>query len=226
METANASKEAVSLTDSIPQGLYVQYGCGLCAPPDWLNFDASPTLRLQKIPLLGRLVTQVGPRFPANVRCGDIIKGLPVAERSCRAIYCSHVLEHLSLADFPIALRNTFAYLQPGGVFRFVLPDLEQLARDYLDSAEPDAAGKFMVEAHLGKEVRPRGLSGFLREWLGNSAHLWMWDFKSITRALERTGFANIRRARFGDSGDPLFDQVEDEGRWRNCLGVVCIRPT
>ena len=41
---------------------YVQYGCGLSAPHEWLNFDASPILRLQKLPLLGQLVG--GPKFP------------------------------------------------------------------------------------------------------------------------------------------------------------------
>ena len=25
--------------------IYVQYGCGLCAPKEWVNFDVSPTLR-------------------------------------------------------------------------------------------------------------------------------------------------------------------------------------
>src|SRR5262245_22988509 len=35
----------------LTQALYVQYGCGLSAPDDWLNFDASPTLWLQLIPV-------------------------------------------------------------------------------------------------------------------------------------------------------------------------------
>ena len=59
-------------------------------------------------------------------------------------------------------------------------------------------------------------------EWFGNSQHLWMWDYKSISSELETTGFINIRRAKFGDSIDPMFKDVEDEGRWVNCLGVEC----
>jgi len=27
---------------------YIQFGCGLCGPPGWSNFDAIPTLWLQK----------------------------------------------------------------------------------------------------------------------------------------------------------------------------------
>ena len=47
-------------------------------------------------------------------------------------------------------------------------------------------------------------------------------DYKSITAELEKAGFSDIRRARFGDSDDKMFGSVEDEGRWINCLGVEC----
>src|SRR5687767_11842143 len=97
-------------------GLYVQYGCGMCCPESWVNFDASPTLRMQRIPVLGKLAP--GPRFPKAVRYGDIVKGLPVADASCDGMYCQHVLEHLSLADCRAALRNTLRALKPGHIFR------------------------------------------------------------------------------------------------------------
>ena len=46
---------------------HVQYGCGFLAPGEWLNFDASPTLRLEKIPMLGPLMSPGNGRFPVNV---------------------------------------------------------------------------------------------------------------------------------------------------------------
>ena len=36
--------------------IYVQYGCGLAAPKEWMNFDGSPTLRVQQIPIIGALL--------------------------------------------------------------------------------------------------------------------------------------------------------------------------
>ena len=36
--------------------IYVQYGCGLSAPKEWINFDVSPTLRIQKTPILGSIL--------------------------------------------------------------------------------------------------------------------------------------------------------------------------
>src|SRR5437870_12219189 len=114
------------------KGYRVQYGCGLNAPLGWKNFDASPTLRFERLPLLGRQYTKNERRFPDNIEYGDIVKGIPLPKHSCEAIYASHVLEHLSLRDFRVALGNTYDLLADGGVFRAVIPDLEILARRYL----------------------------------------------------------------------------------------------
>ena len=201
---------------------YVQFGCGWCAPESWLNFDCSPTLRFERLPLLGRLYTRNEKRFPDNVRYGDIVRGLPIAPNSCRAIYCSHILEHLSLEDFDTALKHTYSYLQPGGAFRLVVPDLEQLARGYLNEDTPEAAARFMEESFLGRKQRPRGLRGFIVEWLGNSHHLWMWDQKAMTAKLAQHGFRDIRRARLGDAEDERFNAVEDGNRFAGSLAMQC----
>ena len=64
-----------------------------------------------------------------------------------------------------------------------------------------------------------------LRTWLGNSAHLWMWDFAAMRGELQDRGFVEIRRAEYGDSAYAPFRDVEDEDRWQGCLGVECRRP-
>jgi len=201
---------------------YVQYGCGWSASDGWRNFDSSPTLRFERIPLLGTMYTKNKSRFPDNVEYGDIVNGLPLSIGSCKAIYCSHVLEHLSLADFRKALLNTHGVLQPGGVFRLVLPDLEYYAKKYIDDTSTNAALLFMKATGLGQEKRSRSLRGFLATWFGNSQHYWMWDYKSIKEELKNVGFIEVRRAHFGDSSDPMFKELEDKSRWDNCLGVEC----
>jgi hypothetical protein len=201
---------------------YVQYGCGLSAPQGWLNFDASPTLRVQKLPLVGLVRVPGATVFPANVRYGDILKGLPVEAGSCRGVYCSHVLEHLSLSDFRLALVNTKAVLAEGGLFRLVVPDLRAAAQRYVADPSDTAASRFMTETYLGVTERPKGMSGFLRSWLGNTQHLWMWDYPSLSRELATAGFKDIRLARMGDSGEPMFAAVEEESRWADSVGVQC----
>jgi predicted SAM-dependent methyltransferase len=208
-------------------GSYVQFGCGLCAPTTWQNFDAGPAFWMEKnLPFLKPLLLKRGfPDYPANIRYGDVIKGLPVAPNSAAGVYCSHVLEHLALNEFRQTLRNVYSYLAPGGTFRFVLPDLEWLAKSYVNSSDPEAASCFMRDSYLGVDTQQGGASGIMKLVFGRSAHLWMWDYKNMARELEAVGFAAIRRAQFRDNPDPRFQEVEDVGRWENCLGVECKKP-
>ena len=59
---------------------YVQFGCGLCAPATWVNFDAGPAFWMEKnLPFLKPMLLKRGfPHYPKNIRYGDVIKGLPV----------------------------------------------------------------------------------------------------------------------------------------------------
>jgi len=206
---------------------YIQFGCGLCAPASWRNFDAGPAFWLERnLPVVKPLLVKRGfPDYPRNIEYGDVIQGLPVAPGSAAAVYCSHVLEHLALDEFRITLGHVYRYLAPGGIFRFVLPDLEALAASYVASPDAEAASRFMRDSYLGVESQGKGGSRLLRLLFGRSAHLWMWDEKNMTRELAAAGFTGIRRAQMGDNADPQFAAVEDAGRWENCLGMECRRP-
>lgn len=199
-------------------GCFVQYGCGWSAPAGWRNFDASPTLRFERLPLIGRLYSRNGRRFPSNVDYGDIVRGLPLTPGSVDLLYASHVLEHLAYEDMLLALRHSYGLLKPGGVFRLIVPDLAVRARHYLkahEAGDPQAASRFMASCHLGERRRPRGMT-MLTRLLGNSAHLWMWDEAGMTAALANAGFHSIRRCVMGDSGFPAFAQVEEHGRFHD----------
>ena len=199
-------------------GLYVQYGCGLCAPDGWLNFDASPRLQVERIPGLRFVLRRtVGLLFPANARPGDIVAGLPVADRTACGVYCSHVLEHLPRDDLPVALGNTHRMLAPGGLFRLVVPDLQWRALRYSQAAErqdPAAADALLAACALGTHSKKRTIISVLRAGLGRSEHLWMYDFAALRSLLEQAGFCRIRRCAFGDCGDPMFALVEDRDRF------------
>ena len=59
-------------------GCYVQYGAAYSAPEGWLNFDASPTLRLQKLPVAGKALARLSGNpepFPDELRYGDVVRG-------------------------------------------------------------------------------------------------------------------------------------------------------
>lgn len=207
---------------------YIHYGCGLDAPKSWVNYDASPTLRLQKNWLVKTLLKKrLNVMFPDNAIFGDIIKGLPEKENSCSGAYCSHTLEHLALQDLRIALKNTLKILKVGACFRLVVPDIEFLARNYLNelgNGNKTAAIDFIASSLLGKEKRAKGLIGKIPDLYGNSHHLWMWDFESLKAELENVGFKKIRRCQFNDANDKMFELVEREGRFICALAIECFK--
>lgn len=215
--------------------LYVQYGCGLSVGEGWQNFDNSMTLRLSRVPGLAPLVRSAGGvRFPDEVVYGDVCAGPLAPVGSCAGVYASHVLEHLTLEDFRTALANTYSMLKPGGIFRLIVPDLEVLARAYtehLDNQSDTANDAFLLGACLGELHRPKGLVGRARDVFSSNKHRWMWDWPSMRRELAAAGFVDIRRCAFHDSEDPMFEAVEDEGRFvdlsngQTCLAVECKRP-
>jgi predicted SAM-dependent methyltransferase len=96
-------------------------GCGSCYHPAWLNVDFRSTA-------------------PGVMAC-NLSHGLPFADNSFDVIYHSHLLEHFPKRYAPIFLHECFRVLKPGGIIRVVVPDLEQMARLYLDLLEKALQG-------------------------------------------------------------------------------------
>lgn len=208
---------------------YVHYGCGVVAPSEWSNYDVSPTLRIQKIPLIGKWVAKnfKNLNFPGNIIYGNIIKGLNVSPNSCKGVFSSHVLEHLYYEDCKKVVQNSYNMLAPGGIFRFVMPDLEKYARRYLNEVESgnvDAAHLFMQQTCLGALRKPKGLKEMAVEVLGNYQHRWMWDTLSMKKLLQEVGFKTIRKCEMGDCVDPMFTFVERPSRFVDFLAFECVK--
>lgn len=200
---------------------YVQVGCGFSPGRDWLNFDASPMLRIERLPVLGGIARRAFgsgfPPFPSAVRYGDIVRGLPLEPGSVKLIYASHVFEHMALNEMRAALANCHKLLQPGGTLRLIVPDLQKRAELYLaKTGEEGAADWLMEQLFMGVRERQRGWKQMIRDAIGNSRHLWMYDEAAMRAELVRAGFGDVRRASYGDSGDPILAQVENPDRFRD----------
>jgi predicted SAM-dependent methyltransferase len=79
----------------------------------------------------------------------DLRKGIPFPDASFDVVYHSHVLEHFSQEDASRFLRECLRVLRPGGILRVVVPDLEFLARSYLQSLEQARNGEAHGAANL-----------------------------------------------------------------------------
>lgn len=99
----------------------LNFGCGETFHPAWVNLDSSP----------------VAPQVIAH----DLHEPFPFPAHSFDAVYGSHVLEHLEPDAAIRLLTECHRVLKPGGIARIVAPDLEAIARLYLESLEGAAAG-------------------------------------------------------------------------------------
>ena len=101
-------------------------GCGATFHPAWINLDATP----------------LSPEVLAH----DVRAGLPFPEDRFLAVYASHVLEHLDPDAGLRLLRECHRVLRPGGVARIVVPDLETIAKTYLQCLEGAIKGDAEAE--------------------------------------------------------------------------------
>ncbi len=208
-------------------GLCLHIGCGLIVGNSWKNIDISPSLKISKIPLLGEPIVRLigGPKWSRAVECQDIVKGLNIKPNSCDLIYAAHVLEHLSLCDFHQAMQNIISYLKPDGVFRTIVPDLEQYINAYLQTQKNNqlvsqAAPNFIENIGMGEQQHRNSMTQRLKTAFANNRHQWMWDEGSLAEAFQEHGFKSIRRCHYGDFLDSRFAEIEQPKSFVNAVGI------
>lgn len=105
---------------------FLNIGCGSVFDQDWINLDVDP--------------------YSKDVKTWDIRKGLPFADNSLDACYSSHVVEHLTSIEAQKLMGECFRVLKRGGVIRLVVPDLEAIAKLYLNTLAQIDAGESEAE--------------------------------------------------------------------------------
>ncbi|MBS0171441.1 MAG: methyltransferase domain-containing protein [Nitrospira sp.] len=109
----------------------------------------------------------------------DLHKPLPFDDQSYDAAYASHVLEHFAPDAAHNLLRECYRVLKPGSIMRVVVPDLEAIARGYLEALDHAGRGHarwedkydWMMLELLDQLVRttPGGMMGpYMRKPLDN----------------------------------------------------------
>lgn len=104
-----------------PTSSYLNLGCGERFHPDWVNLDLHPSAQM--------------------VRQWNLQKDLPFPDEAFDVVYHSHVLEHFSKADGLRLLQRCRRLLKPNGTLRVVVPDLERIARLYLEALDKSLGG-------------------------------------------------------------------------------------
>lgn len=193
-------------------------GCGLNAPPGWINIDYSfgqlfsehPRLRhfLRRI---GLLTTEHMVSWPPNVVRHNLVKGLPFPERSATAIYSSHTLEHLYLDDAVRLLRECLRVLESGAYLRLALPDAEEFAARLLsgeggEAKNPGLAFNESLNAH--PLVSPSWQQR-IRSLVGAPPHRWQPTRDLLSELLADVGFCDVTFPPFREGEFPDLERIE-----------------
>lgn len=181
----------------------VNLGCGNRYHKDWINLDFKSKNE--------------------NVIEYDLNTKLPFEDSSVDVVYTSHVLEHFSKCFAPKFLQECYRVLKPNGIIRVVVPDLEQLVRNYiifLDGAkkgDKDSQEKYewtMIEL-FDQMVRNFSGGGMLEYWKQN-------PMPQEAFVIERTGSEvknAIKRLRENPNIKPTKECIqktsEEIGRFR-----------
>lgn len=186
----------------------INLGCGPVGKDDWINLDWGILAILHRYPLIERFLLALNlfpdgynVRWPKNLKLHNCAKKLPFPDNSVDFIYTSHFLEHNEKYKALRILKDCYKTLKKGGVIRVVVPDLEILAKKYVEKDEEFFASverlmTFDKKSHNGKRSAIMGdvfLGSFypsshknrvkgIEKLLGFFVrpHLWMYDYDSF----------------------------------------------
>ena len=206
-------------------------GCGSVRPTGWINTDSSLNAHLQRIPLLGGLVSRVFKTVKydsSNVVYMNLNrKWKKYKDSTVDVVYASHLFEHLTLKSADLFLTESYRCLKHGGVIRLVVPDLYKICKKYIESYEEgkeDTTAFIMWAINMHRD----GQYGnditwhkkMILEWQGYPhQHKYMYDDNSLGKKMAEKGFKEIRSFNYGES--IYLDQIKDvEGKGESYLSV------
>lgn len=151
-------------------------GCGRQHHKAWMNVDMNAV-------------------EPGIIR-HDVTTRLPFPDNSFRAVYHSHLLEHLPRMGAPFLISECFRVLQEEGILRVVVPDLETIARLYLENLEKAEEGDCQA-SHRHEWMTLELLDQMVRETSGGEMlrYLRATPLPAKDFVMERLGEEAVRAA-------------------------------
>ncbi len=188
---------------------YLNLGCGnrYVESAAWLNVDFAV-------------------RHP-GVLAIDLRKKLPFGENSFDLVYHSHVLEHFTCAEAKRLLDECYRVLKPGGIIRIVVPDLENIVREYLHildeirSGVADARSKYdWIMLELYDQVVRQTPGGMMLQYLQQPeipAHDYVLQRggKEIQELIQRARTASNVPRPAGQKFNSLWQRLKYHLFWR-----------
>lgn len=186
----------------------VNLGSGLQVAKGWIHMDASlncffapfPRFFLRLVYLVSGERENMSFSTYADLLKGyrfvhhDVKFGLPFHDLALENVYSSHFLEHLSVNDGVVLLKEIHRVLQHKGRVRICVPDLEHVFRLYQEGKKEQALSYFFPPPHFGPLLQ----------------HKSMYDFELLRSHLEKAGFSTIQLCGFQKGLTPDLDTLDN----------------
>lgn len=174
----------------------LQFGCGAFPAEGWINTNLAP-----------------GPGVDL---CGDIRAGLPLKSDSMQYIASMHALVELPYLDVVPALRELHRILEPGGVLRLGLPDLDRA----IDAYRTGDTGYFSIS-----DDETASIDGKLivqMTWYGTNHMLFTFPF--ARELLGRAGFDDVRHTEYRRTTSQFPEIVALDNRPKESFFVEAVK--
>ncbi len=175
----------------------LQYGCGWNLREGWLNTDIVGLADAQGHRTAAGHLARLDDLFYYLQH--DAAQPFPFEDESFDWIYSEHLLEHLTLHEAVVWLKDTRRLLRPGGRLRLSTPDLRRYIQGYLDEQ-----GRFFEEHRkrlkaLGLKQIPQRRAWMVNQIFQNGGHRWIYDLDELTFVAHLAGFdpAHLTECRF-----------------------------
>jgi predicted SAM-dependent methyltransferase len=147
----------------------------------------------------------------------DIRFPLRFADNSWRGIYAHHVVEHISYVDASRLFAECRRVLQPGGVFRMVVPNLEIFINYYIKTDTKKRSEIFSLYPETQMKdldvMTPLEMIDYIFRDNKFNRHRSAWDWETAQKRLVKAGFSRVVRQEVNVSLDPRLSG-HDKPHW------------
>jgi predicted SAM-dependent methyltransferase len=199
----------------------INLGCGFTGHNDWINVDWGVLSIINKFPVLKKVIFSLNivPKnynrtWPKNLRLINLRKRFPFSDNSIDYIYTAHFIEHLEKHEAIKLFKQCYRSLKPGGTIRILVPDLDIVSRQYIESDDKIRKVEILNNHFYGliekKDVAPTFYERMLL-WFARG-HKWLYNFEYMKRNLMLAGFEDqkIKRCQFQQGETPNIDFLDN----------------
>lgn len=139
-------------------------------------------------------------------------KNLPIGDESIDVVVCMSAINYFTRTRAGEIIREVHRVLQPGGIARFAVQDLEHLAVHYVNKDRgfffqklPDGRDRFE-----GPTFGDKFAAWFYGYESGGSTCKYFYDFDSLAFLFHQANFSMVEKSAFHSSRIPGITQIDN----------------